>query len=163
MYSLERAVEQVSRWPSGKDKERARLAELADELIARCKEAKKVWEGYLASPGAPGTPSALMSWIGSARTRQLHEINLAARDVLLRLTAAVDNFGKGRPVPDFAPRGARELARFSLDLAPGLTSITFRKGLPCAEEPSRGSWARRWRWPRFACRSPVARKGRRSR
>ncbi len=28
---------------------------------------------------------------------------------ILTLTAAVDNFGKGRPVPDFAPRGAREV------------------------------------------------------
>jgi two-component system osmolarity sensor histidine kinase EnvZ len=28
---------------------------------------------------------------------------------ILRLTAAVDNFGKGRPVPDFKPRGAREV------------------------------------------------------
>lgn len=95
MYSLERAVEQVSRWPSGKDKERVRLAALADELVGRCREAKKVWEGYLASPGAPGTQSALMSWIGSARTKQLHEINLAARDVLLRLTAAAGP-GAGR-------------------------------------------------------------------
>jgi hypothetical protein len=95
MYSLERAVEQVSRWPSGKDKERARLAALADELAGRCREAKKVWEGYLASPGAPGTPFALMSWIGPARTKQLHEINLAARDALLQLTAAAGP-GAGR-------------------------------------------------------------------
>lgn len=95
MYSLERAVEQVSRWPSGKDKDRARLAALVDELVSRCREAKKVWEGYLASPGAPGTPFALMSWIGPVRTRQLHEINLAARDVLLRLTAAAGP-GAGR-------------------------------------------------------------------
>ena len=28
---------------------------------------------------------------------------------ILRLTAAVDNFGKGRAVPDFQPRGAREV------------------------------------------------------
>lgn len=95
MYSLERAVEQVSRWPSGKDKERARLAALAGEMISRCQEAKKVWEGYLASPGAPGTPFALLGWIGSARTKQLHEINLAARDILLRLTAAAGP-GAGR-------------------------------------------------------------------
>jgi len=95
MYSLERAVEQVSQWPSGKDKERARLAGLADEMSSRCKEAKKVWEGYLASPGAPGNPFALMSWIGAARTKQLHEINLVARDALLRLTAAAGP-GAGR-------------------------------------------------------------------
>ncbi len=95
MYSLERAVELVSRWPSGKDKERARLAGLVDELVGRCQEAKKVWEGYLASPGAPGNQFALMSWIGAARTKQLHEINLVAREALLRLTAAAGP-GAGR-------------------------------------------------------------------
>ena len=88
MYSLERAVEQVSRWPSGRDKERARLAGWVDELIGHCQKAKKLWEGYLASPGPAGDSFALMSWIGSERTRQLHEINLAAREVLLQLTAA---------------------------------------------------------------------------
>jgi hypothetical protein len=87
MYSLEKAVEQVSRWPSGKDKERARLAGLVDDMIRRCQEAKKVWEGYLASPGAPGTSFALLSWVGPARARQLHEINLAARAALLKVTA----------------------------------------------------------------------------
>lgn len=30
---------------------------------------------------------------------------------ILRLAAAVDDFGKGRPVPDFPPRGAREVRR----------------------------------------------------
>ncbi|MEK6551339.1 MAG: hypothetical protein AAB329_06250 [Pseudomonadota bacterium] len=88
MYSLERAVEQVSRWPSSKDKERARLAGWVDELVGHCQQAKKLWEGYLASPGPAGNSFALMSWIGSERTRQLHEINLAAREVLLQLTAA---------------------------------------------------------------------------
>lgn len=33
---------------------------------------------------------------------------------ILRLTAAVDDFGKGRPVPDFPPRGAREVRQATI-------------------------------------------------
>jgi two-component system osmolarity sensor histidine kinase EnvZ len=33
---------------------------------------------------------------------------------ILTLTAAVDNFGKGRPVPDFPPRGAREVRQAAI-------------------------------------------------
>lgn len=33
---------------------------------------------------------------------------------ILRLAAAVDDFGKGRAVPDFAPRGAREVRRATI-------------------------------------------------
>jgi len=33
---------------------------------------------------------------------------------ILTLTAAVDDFGKGRPVPDFGPRGAREVRQATL-------------------------------------------------
>ena len=33
---------------------------------------------------------------------------------ILRLTAAVDNFGKGRPVADFEPRGAREVRQATI-------------------------------------------------
>ncbi len=33
---------------------------------------------------------------------------------ILTLTAAVDNFGKGRPVPDFKPRGAREVRQAAI-------------------------------------------------
>jgi len=88
MYSLERAVEQVSRWPSNKDKDRSRLAGMVDELVGYCQQAKKLWQGYQASPGAPGDKFALMSWIGSARANQLHEINLKAKDTLLRLAEA---------------------------------------------------------------------------
>ena len=33
---------------------------------------------------------------------------------ILTLTAAVDDFGKGRPVPDFSPRGAREVRQAAI-------------------------------------------------
>jgi hypothetical protein len=39
----------------------------------------QVWQGYLAKPGAPGDQWTIVSWVGPDRAKQLHEINLRAK------------------------------------------------------------------------------------
>jgi hypothetical protein len=85
MYSLNNAVELVSRWPSSKQQQRAQVGALLDGLIVRCEDAIKVWKGYVASPGAPGDRFSLVTWVGSDRARQLFDIHLAARGEAQRL------------------------------------------------------------------------------
>lgn len=85
MYSLNKAVELVSRWPSGKQKQRDEVGALLDGLIARCQDAIKVWQGYVKSPGAPGDRFSLVAWVGADRSRQLFDIHLAARSQAQRL------------------------------------------------------------------------------
>jgi hypothetical protein len=82
MYSLDKAVELVLRWPAAKQKDRQQVIALLGELVRRCEEAMKVWSDYAASPGAPGDRFALVTWVGAARSKELHEINLRAKDHL---------------------------------------------------------------------------------
>lgn len=85
MYSLNKAVELVSRWPSSQQQQRTEVASLLDGLIARCQDAIKVWQGYVQSPGAPGDHFSLVTWVGADRARQLFDIHLAARSQAQRL------------------------------------------------------------------------------
>lgn len=79
MYSLNKAVDLVSRWPSSKQQQRKEVSSLLDGLIARCQDAIKVWQEYAKSPGAPGDRFSLVTWVGADRARQLFDIHLAAR------------------------------------------------------------------------------------
>jgi cell division septum initiation protein DivIVA len=85
MYSLDKAVDLVSRWPSSKQKSRPEAVSLVDALIARCQDAVKVWKEYAGSSGAPGDRFSLVSWVGAARARTLFDIHLAARRDAQRL------------------------------------------------------------------------------
>jgi hypothetical protein len=85
MYSLNKAIELVSRLPSSKQSQRAEVASLLDGLIARCEDASKLWQGYAKSPGAPGDRFSLVTWVGADRARQLFDIHLAARHQAQRL------------------------------------------------------------------------------
>jgi hypothetical protein len=85
MYSLNKAVELVSRWPSSKQQQRTQVTALFDGLITCCEDAIKVWQGYAASPGAPGDRFSLVTWVGSDRARKLFDIRLAARGQAQRL------------------------------------------------------------------------------
>lgn len=79
MNSLDTAVE-LLRQPRAAGKARAAaralLVATADDLRA----AIRVWEEYLAQPGADGDRFALMSWIGPARAKELHGICLRANE-----------------------------------------------------------------------------------
>lgn len=79
MNSLDTAVE-LLRQPRAAGKARAAaralLVATADDLRA----AIRVWEEYLARPGVDGDRFALMSWIGPARAKELHEICLRANE-----------------------------------------------------------------------------------
>ncbi|MEX0853760.1 MAG: ATP-binding protein [Bauldia sp.] len=64
--------------------------------------------------GQSYAPSAFIfiAWMGAASVVLLAVAIIFLRNQIrpiLTLAAAVDSFGKGRPVPDFAPRGAREV------------------------------------------------------
>lgn len=82
MDSLNRAMDLVSRWKTDRKKERAEMAALLESVILDCQAAKGVWQGFLDNPGAPGDAWALVSWVGPARAKQLHEINLRARQAV---------------------------------------------------------------------------------
>jgi hypothetical protein len=48
-------------------------------VVKECQAAVQVWQGYLAKPGAPGDQWTIVSWVGPDRAKQLHEINLRAK------------------------------------------------------------------------------------
>ena len=59
------------------------------EAIAACGEqAERLWQGYLANPGAPGDKYTIMSWIGAERAKQLHELSLKAHELVSAVCAA---------------------------------------------------------------------------
>lgn len=59
------------------------------EAIAGCGEqAARLWQGYLASPGAPGDKYTMVSWIGAERAKQLHELSLKAHELVNTVCAA---------------------------------------------------------------------------
>ncbi len=79
MDSLDRAMELVSRWKADRQKPRAEALARLEAVTKECQAAIQVWQGYLAKPGAPGDQWTIVSWIGPERAKQLHEINLRAR------------------------------------------------------------------------------------
>ena len=59
------------------------------EAIAGCGEqAARLWQGYLANPGAPGDKYTIVSWIGPERAKQLHELSLKAHELVSAVCAA---------------------------------------------------------------------------
>lgn len=79
MDSLDRAIDLVSRWKADRNKHRAEVLARLENVIKDCQVAIKVWQDFLDKPGAPGDQWTIMSWIGPARAKQLHEINLRAK------------------------------------------------------------------------------------
>ncbi|MHB8623134.1 MAG: hypothetical protein ACYC9J_10395 [Sulfuricaulis sp.] len=80
MNSLDRAIELAVRWKTDRQKQRAEILSRLEAVIKECQAALQVWQGYLAKPGAPGDQWTIMSWVGSDRAKQLHEINLRAKE-----------------------------------------------------------------------------------
>ena len=79
MDTLNRATDLVSRWKADRGKQRAEVLARLEGVIGDCQAAMKVWQEYLDKPGAPGDHWTIVSWIGPARAKQLHEINLRAK------------------------------------------------------------------------------------
>lgn len=79
MDSLNRAMDLVARWKTDRKKERTEMVALIESAILDCQSAKGVWQGFLDRPGAPGDHWTLVSWVGPERAKQLHEINLRAK------------------------------------------------------------------------------------
>jgi hypothetical protein len=82
MQEVERAVAAVLTLSADHKKEREVFIQALGGLRQDCQEAARVWQGYAAAPGAAGDKFSLMSWVGPARAKQLHEINLKAKDRL---------------------------------------------------------------------------------
>ena len=82
MDSLDRAIELVMRWKADRQKQRADVLSRLDAVVKECQTAAQVWQGYLAKPGAPGDQWTIVSWVGPDRAKQLHEINLRAKQNL---------------------------------------------------------------------------------
>jgi hypothetical protein len=79
MDSLDRAIELVIRWKADRQKQRADVLSRLDAVVKECQTAVQVWHGYLAKPGAQGDQWTIISWVGPDRAKQLHEINLRAK------------------------------------------------------------------------------------
>lgn len=79
MDSLDRAMELVTRWKADRQKPRADVLARLEAVVKECQAAIQVWQGYLAKPGAPGDQWTIVSWIGPERAKQLHDINLRAK------------------------------------------------------------------------------------
>ena len=82
MDSLDRAIELVMRWKADRQKQRADVLSRLDAVVKECQAAVQVWQGYLAKPGAPGDQWTIVSWVGPERAKQLHEINLRAKQIV---------------------------------------------------------------------------------
>lgn len=80
MNSLDRAVELVSRWKADRRKQRADVLTRLEAVAKECQAAVQVWQGYLDKPGASGDQWTIVSWIGPDRAKQLHDINLRAKE-----------------------------------------------------------------------------------
>lgn len=87
MYSLDKGITLISRKSATQPKLRAEAARRLGELTRLCEQATRIWEGYLANPGPAGDRFALMSWVGSERARELHALNMQARDHVVAIGA----------------------------------------------------------------------------
>jgi hypothetical protein len=79
MNSLDRAIDLVLRWKADRQKQRADVLDRLETVVKDCQAAVQVWQGYLDKPGARGDQWTIISWIGPVRAKQLHDINLRAR------------------------------------------------------------------------------------
>ena len=89
MHTLDRLGGLVAK---GISREAARAGAIArlETLVEKCNEAIKIWQEYQKSPGAPGDKWSVLSWVGSARAKRLHEIGLEANDAVLQACALLD-------------------------------------------------------------------------
>ncbi len=85
MDSLGTAVSLIARWKPNQQKGRDEIIKGLNALARLAEQAMRVWQDYLAKPGADGDRFALMSWIGPERAKQLHEINLEAKAAVHRI------------------------------------------------------------------------------
>ena len=79
MNSLDRAIEVALQWKPNRHKDRAEVLSRLENAAQQCQTAAQVWKGYLDKPGTPGDHWTILSWIGPDRTKQLHDINLRAK------------------------------------------------------------------------------------
>ena len=86
MYSLDKAVELVVQWPADRKKDRDEIISLLEEVVKDCRNAIQVWQGYLNASGDPGDKWTLISWMGPERVKELHEINLSAKEHIKRVS-----------------------------------------------------------------------------
>ena len=83
-------MERVLAWTADRQKDRAEVLDLLDQLIQDCQQAVQVWREYLNAPGAPGDAFTLVSWMGSQPVKALHDISLEARERILHLCRLAD-------------------------------------------------------------------------
>jgi hypothetical protein len=76
MNTLEQAVRSKA---AQNPKTRGAMATQLERLSQDCAAATNVWKDFLAKPVNQGDPWSIVAWVGPARAKQLHEINLAAR------------------------------------------------------------------------------------
>lgn len=76
MNTLEQAVHGKA---AQNPKARGAMAAELERLGQDCAAAINVWKDFLAKPVNQGDPWSIVAWVGPARAKQLHEINLAAR------------------------------------------------------------------------------------
>ena len=84
MHYLTRAITQIEQGKAHGEVNRKQAIACLEAVIAACAEASKVWQGYLASPGAPGDKWSVLSWVGAERAKLLHEIGLEARTQMMQ-------------------------------------------------------------------------------
>jgi hypothetical protein len=66
----------------------AAVAAKLEAIAVLGEEAARVWQEYLAKPGAPGDKYTLVSWIGADRARQLYELHLRVAALVEEVCAA---------------------------------------------------------------------------
>lgn len=76
MNTLEQAVRSKA---AQNPKTRGAMGAELERLSQDCAAAINVWKDFLARPVNQGDAWSIVAWVGPARAKQLHEINLAAR------------------------------------------------------------------------------------
>lgn len=82
MNIIEQAVRAARGGSAQHQKARAAIATQLEKLAQDCSAASKVWKDFLAKPASSGDQWSMVAWVGPERAKQLHEINLAARERL---------------------------------------------------------------------------------
>jgi hypothetical protein len=80
MKILEHAVQAVRGGSALNQKARGAIATQLEQLSQDCAAAGNVWKEFLAKPVNQGDQWSIVAWVGPVRAKQLHEINLAARE-----------------------------------------------------------------------------------
>lgn len=88
MQILDQAVAAI-RKQAGKGRvDGAKAAAALDAIAALGEQAARIWQDYLAKPGAPGDKYTIISWIGPERAKQLFELTRQAHDLVNAACAA---------------------------------------------------------------------------